>query len=664
MMDGFKCFATFCILITVALENFVGGNFQGCAGSGFIAFKDRCYFFSISQWLKIRNADNTCKAQGADLVGIQTKEEFDFLVDEIERRIGLTDDDPFKYSTWWRKQFWTSGRREPGKLGWRWDQSRIPMTQAEVNPVRSTEALTFTAWLQDEPSRVYEKGITLVFSGGVWGWNDYVITDDLSFICEKKLASIRSNCPPDFRRFRDSCYLFVDSSDKGQKRAKLHCNEFGAYLVAINDEPEFDFLCKSLESIKRSQGLRVEYEEWWTGGTQTNFSASILSAPWMEWVWDTTVPQLTLSPWFRNRPRGMLDDTYLALYFKDSRWWWYDEDRTSSLDFVCEKAMQRALLGGEDEKECPQRWRTFQGHCYYFSIHNNKARQGAEETCMHMGARLVALETEAELEFLRTTMREVKHFDDVKWWTGGIPIARQWVWSKDYMLFKDYPDQFLGWAPGEPNNWDDQENFITLLYNNTWGLNDVPNRDHISLPFICEKQRQDNDGVYCPSKIGRTKLTKLPVTGDNWATLMLDNTFQCSGHIKIWRYYRGHSNGTAYAGVWRKISDQKYRLIKKTTFQPAGIGRKTVILRHPIGVAAGDIIGVHYDNAHAHGGIITSAKMEDDAVAENELYTTLSAPIYNDQVHDGMIVDFNLHDPKVAKKTYALFAKLMKIDRV
>ena len=61
---------------------------------------------------------------------------------------------------------------------------------------------------------------------------------------------------------------------------------------------------------------------------------------------------------------------------------------------------------------------------------------------MEMDARLVALDSQAEMEFVTRAMQEVKHYDGVKWWTGGIPVAKHWVWSQEYLKFKGKSEFF------------------------------------------------------------------------------------------------------------------------------------------------------------------------------------------------------------------------------
>ena len=152
-------------------------------------FNNRCYHIAIDVWLKLPNADNTCKALLSDLVGIESEAEQQFIVNEIETRLRARRVDPFAYTDTWRKQFWTSGRRHG--LGWVWNQTRIvriPTSDKQCQDKLNTfKPMTFTAWRKGEPSNVYEQGVTVIYRQGQWGWNDFVEVDDLSFICEREI---------------------------------------------------------------------------------------------------------------------------------------------------------------------------------------------------------------------------------------------------------------------------------------------------------------------------------------------------------------------------------------------------------------------------------------------------------------------------------------------
>ncbi|GFO45205.1 basement membrane-specific heparan sulfate proteoglycan core protein, partial [Plakobranchus ocellatus] len=122
----------------------------------------------------------------------------------------------------------------------------------------------------------------------------------------------------------------------------------------------------------------------------------------------------------------------------------------------------------------------------------------------------------------------------------------------------------------------------------------------------------------CPEFVGREP-TDLPRAGDNWANLLLNNAFPCSGTVTAWQYYRLSSQGTAYVGVWRLTPSSQFLLVDKTELPPAQTGPVEVTLAQPIKVNSGDFIGIFYSSSTPNN-VIAQATLDDDAVPSEQLY--------------------------------------------
>ncbi|CAH1777812.1 unnamed protein product, partial [Owenia fusiformis] len=165
----------------------------------------------------------------------------------------------------------------------------------------------------------------------------------------------------------------------------------------------------------------------------------------------------------------------------------------------------------------------------------------------------------------------------------------------------------------------------------------------------------------CPPTVGRVP-TDLPRRGGNWAHLMIDNEFLCSGTVIAWEYYRDNMDTVAYVATWRPTAEPwKFKLITKTPlsvrFGYFGVTKVDV----NIPVQGGDFIGIHY-SYFTGTPCIPNSRGNDSVVPDNELYTTINVPRFNEDFVEGNIADFTGVQP--IKSTYALRAIFNATGRI
>ncbi|XP_030856819.1 C-type lectin domain family 4 member C isoform X3 [Gorilla gorilla gorilla] len=128
-----------------------------CCPTPWTSFQSSCYFIStgMQSWTK---SQKNCSVMGADLVVINTREEQDFIIQNLKRNssyfLGLSD---------------PGGRRH-----WQW-----------VDQTPYNENVTF--WHSGEPNNLDERCAIINFrSSEEWGWNDIHCHVPQKSICKMK----------------------------------------------------------------------------------------------------------------------------------------------------------------------------------------------------------------------------------------------------------------------------------------------------------------------------------------------------------------------------------------------------------------------------------------------------------------------------------------------
>ncbi|XP_035401596.1 C-type lectin domain family 6 member A-like [Cygnus atratus] len=97
---------------------------------------------------------------------------------------------------------------------------------------------------------------------------------------------------------------------------------------------------------------------------------------------------------------------------------------------------------------CPEGWRCFQESCYYFSA-DRMPWDESQQNCSGMGSHLVVINTEAEQEFLFSSVKGlVTNTYETKYYIGLTAHKNgQWQWVD----WTPYNRMASFWKPGEPN---------------------------------------------------------------------------------------------------------------------------------------------------------------------------------------------------------------------
>ncbi|KAM8820194.1 C-type lectin-like [Eudromia elegans] len=106
---------------------------------------------------------------------------------------------------------------------------------------------------------------------------------------------------------------------------------------------------------------------------------------------------------------------------------------------------------------CPPRWFLYRGHCYGFFA-ERKTWLEAERECERYGprGRLASVHAFAERKVLAQYVAQHRQHEHV--WMGlhDEEHERSWKWSDNSVL------SFQSWAPGQPDNVDDDEDCAVL----------------------------------------------------------------------------------------------------------------------------------------------------------------------------------------------------------
>lgn len=133
-----------------------------------------------------------------------------------------------------------------------------------------------------------------------------------------------------------------------------------------------------------------------------------------------------------------------------------------------------ALFAPASSADSPIQVNPSNGHCYQ-RLDTPASWHAAKDSCVSLGAHLVSIHDPAENQFV------FSHFvQNSNWsWLGGTDEDAEgtWIWASGE------PWAFEAWNPGEPNNLNETEHYLTYFDTVTIGWNDVPD---MALPYICE----------------------------------------------------------------------------------------------------------------------------------------------------------------------------------
>ena len=87
------------------------------------------------------------------------------------------------------------------------------------------------------------------------------------------------------------------------------------------------------------------------------------------------------------------------------------------------------MVLGDDLEDCMDGWVAFTHSCYLIKLHSDQIWTGAQTACEHFGGYLVAIDNEAEFNFLKLEiLKKLPGTNFEMFWTGGKRRNNSWVW--------------------------------------------------------------------------------------------------------------------------------------------------------------------------------------------------------------------------------------------
>jgi len=140
---------------------------------------------------------------------------------------------------------------------------------------------------------------------------------------------------------------------------------------------------------------------------------------------------------------------------------------------------------------CPEGWEANEAHCYLWG-NEKKNWTAAEDFCRGEGGHLATVNTNATKEFVLEGLAR----KNLNWtWIGGSDIENEGVWKWTDCT----PWEPVFWAPGQPDNTQNNQDCLTLVHNWYWN-NGVLNRmwddlhcSYTEIAFLCSKKICSSD---------------------------------------------------------------------------------------------------------------------------------------------------------------------------
>uniref|UniRef100_A0A9J7YCG9 C-type lectin domain-containing protein n=1 Tax=Cyprinus carpio carpio TaxID=630221 RepID=A0A9J7YCG9_CYPCA len=137
------------------------------------------------------------------------------------------------------------------------------------------------------------------------------------------------------------------------------------------------------------------------------------------------------------------------------------------------------LLGSET-CESGSGWSAYNGRCFRF-FNFLHSWIDAEKQCLGYDGNLASVHSYEEYTFIQDLVKSQTHASTTTW-LGGYDAVKEgtWLWSDGSKLNLEI------WAPGEPNNYNRNENCIVMNYQSLSNWNDYS--CDVEKPFVCVKK--------------------------------------------------------------------------------------------------------------------------------------------------------------------------------
>eukprot|EP00105_Crassostrea_gigas_P012433 XP_011428419.1 PREDICTED: perlucin isoform X1 [Crassostrea gigas] len=144
-------------------------------------------------------------------------------------------------------------------------------------------------------------------------------------------SGISADCPDNWIRFADSCYLFMTRYPMQWIEAMTFCKTFDAKLAEVETHPEDTF-------IRHEARVYGAYKEsFWIGGND------LISEG--KWMWMTSHTPLHYTNWAHGEPSNEFGGEHCMSLLFYTDYHWNDERCKTVLPFICEKETSSPALG-------------------------------------------------------------------------------------------------------------------------------------------------------------------------------------------------------------------------------------------------------------------------------------------------------------------------------
>ncbi|XP_077993989.1 macrophage mannose receptor 1-like [Glandiceps talaboti] len=410
---------------------------------GFLEHGNKCYSFNggagdTTDW---NDARDRCRNAGGDLATIHSQEQQAFLTSNLRdisyaMWIGLTDMTTENYFKW------TDGSPRD-----------------------------YFNWAVGEPNGGNEENCVEMHFRGYGGyWNDALCTSTAGYICQGSKGpqnpvqpTTPNYCRPGYQQYWNGCYRpFTGSYTYNQARSQ--CQQENAELVSIVDVyeqayVEYHMLLSGQTFWIGLNDIQSEGVYKWSDGT-----------PVMYTYWGPDEPSRDIGGGcVVMSADGTWDDTLCSLTAGGICKYWTAPQPTTPFP-------------GEGSCFTNSSWTKYGGYCYHFSNSQEQTSwPEASYECERLGGYLVTIESEAENDYIQTTLQE----NSMNVWIGlnrNLQGGFEWVDRK--------PVSYTKWADGEPNGLTTGED-CGEMYFSSGEWNDVDCSWRVG--FVCKMQQGDGN---------------------------------------------------------------------------------------------------------------------------------------------------------------------------
>ncbi|KAK0140766.1 Macrophage mannose receptor 1 [Merluccius polli] len=404
-----------------------------------------CYYYNDTDIVDFHTALRRCLEEGALLASILSQAEQAYIntmvgTGEVEVAwIGL-------------RQFGVTG----GQYMW-----------LDMSP------MVYTHWAGGEPNNANDEEQCGQMNRHQGGWNDANCgRAGAGYVCKKlpgehhtpapPTPAWQGNCPPDWLRFQNKCFLFKGQKDDiraNWSSARDWCKGQGGNLAVIDDQYENDFVSSYLKDLERPAwiGLSDKLAE--------NQYAWVDGRPVLYTNWDSNEP---------NNHGGAEHCVAMThSYLVSGRW----NDAACSADwsFVCYR-MKSSGVGPQPpiENPCPEGYVSWNLNCYRL-VQQPDTWERAQQDCVTQGGNLASIDMSYDQAFVAGAVLQGR----ADAWIG---LRRK---NTSYSWTDGWPVLFTQWGPGEPSNHVGEgcvSMHASRFFHGTW--NDTKCDD--AKPYICK----------------------------------------------------------------------------------------------------------------------------------------------------------------------------------